>query len=58
MKFGGTSVGGAERMRSVATLAREALAEERVLVVASAVAGVTNLLVEGARTAVAPRRRR
>src|SRR5689334_9849026 len=51
MKFGGTSVGSAERMRSVVALVRAALAEDRALVVASAVAGVTNLLVDGARTA-------
>jgi aspartokinase/homoserine dehydrogenase 1 len=51
MKFGGTSVGSAERMRGVVRLVAEALAEGRVLVVASAVAGVTNLLVDGAQTA-------
>jgi aspartokinase/homoserine dehydrogenase 1 len=51
MKFGGTSVGSAERMRTVVRLVGEALARERVLVVASAVSGVTNLLIEGARTA-------
>jgi aspartokinase/homoserine dehydrogenase 1 len=51
MKFGGTSVGSAERLRGVVRLVGAALAEERVLVVASAVAGVTNLLVEGAQTA-------
>ncbi|HEX7186459.1 MAG TPA: bifunctional aspartate kinase/homoserine dehydrogenase I [Thermoanaerobaculia bacterium] len=51
MKFGGTSVGSAERMRGVVRLVGDALAEGRVLVVASAVAGVTNLLVEAARTA-------
>jgi bifunctional aspartokinase / homoserine dehydrogenase 1 len=51
MKFGGTSVGNAERMRSVVALVRDALGEDRVLVVASAVAGVTNLLVDGAGTA-------
>jgi bifunctional aspartokinase / homoserine dehydrogenase 1 len=51
MKFGGTSVGSAARMRAVAALVGEALAGERVLVVASAVEGVTNLLVDGARAA-------
>ena len=51
MKFGGTSVGGAERMRGVVRLVGAALATNRVLVVASAVAGVTNLLVEGAGAA-------
>jgi aspartokinase/homoserine dehydrogenase 1 len=53
MKFGGTSVGSAERMRSVATLVGEALANERVLVVASAVKGVTDLLIDGAWAAAA-----
>jgi bifunctional aspartokinase / homoserine dehydrogenase 1 len=51
MKFGGTSVGSAERMRGVVRLVGAALAEGRVVVVASAVAGVTNLLVEAAQTA-------
>ena len=51
MKFGGTSVGSAERMRGVVRLVGQALAESRVVVVASAVAGVTNLLVDGAQTA-------
>lgn len=51
MKFGGTSVATAERMRTVAELAAQALEEGRVVVVASAVSGVTNLLVEGAAAA-------
>jgi aspartokinase/homoserine dehydrogenase 1 len=51
MKFGGTSVGSAERMRGVVRLVGSAVAEDRVLVVASAVSGVTNLLVEGAQAA-------
>ena len=51
MKLGGTSVGSAERMRSVVRLVEAALAESRVVVVASAVAGVTNLLIDGARRA-------
>jgi len=51
MKFGGTSVGSAERMRNVIRLVSEAVARERVLVVASAVSGVTNLLIDGARAA-------
>ncbi len=51
MKFGGTSVGSAERMRGVVRLVGRALAESRVLVVASAVAGVTNLLLDGAQMA-------
>ena len=48
MKFGGTSVATAERMRRVVELAERALQEGRVVLVASAVSGVTNLLVEGA----------
>jgi aspartokinase/homoserine dehydrogenase 1 len=47
MKFGGTSVASAERLRSVARLVCAALAEERVLVVVSAMAGVTDLLIAG-----------
>ncbi len=53
MKFGGTSVAGAERLRNVARLVGAALAEQRVLVVVSAMAGVTDLLVEGTATAEA-----
>ena len=48
MKFGGTSVATAERMRTVVDLAGKALTEGRAILVASAVSGVTNLLVEGA----------
>lgn len=51
MKLGGTSVGSAERMRGVVRLVGSALAEGRVLVVASAVAGVTNLLLDAAGAA-------
>jgi len=47
MKFGGTSVSGAERLRAVAGQVRAAVAEERVLVVVSAMAGVTDLLIAG-----------
>ena len=47
MKFGGTSVSGAERLRAVAVQVRAAVADERVLVVVSAMAGVTDLLIAG-----------
>src|SRR5579862_2189463 len=47
MKFGGTSVSGAARLRAVAAQVRAALAEERVLVVVSAMAGITDLLIAG-----------
>ena len=47
MKFGGTSVSGGERLRAVAGQVRAAVAEERVLVVVSAMAGVTDLLIAG-----------
>lgn len=53
MKFGGTSVAGAERMRGVAALVWEAAARERVAVVASAMSGVTDLLVAGVRATAA-----
>lgn len=45
MKFGGTSLAGAGRLRGVVKLVTEALAQERVCLVASAMAGVTNLLL-------------
>lgn len=49
MKFGGTSLAGAVRIRAVADLAMEARRTHRVCLVASAMAGVTNLLLHGGR---------
>lgn len=51
MKFGGTSVGGTAQMRRVVDLVEQAREETRVCVVASAVTGITNLLVDTARVA-------
>jgi aspartokinase/homoserine dehydrogenase 1 len=48
MKFGGTSVSGATGLTQVAGLVRKALAGHRVLLVASAMSGITDLLVAGA----------
>lgn len=48
MKFGGTSVGSAERIRGLAERVRERLPRGPVVVV-SALSGVTDLLVRGAR---------
>ena len=50
-KFGGTSVGSAERMRAVAQIVKEALTRTHVVVVTSAMTGVTNQLVAGAAAA-------
>lgn len=55
MKFGGTSVANADRLREIVRLAGEALAADRVLLVASALSGITNILVEGAQAAAAGR---
>jgi len=52
MKFGGTSVGSAERIRAAVELVRERSAR-RPLVVVSAFAGVTDRLIRGARLALA-----
>jgi len=52
MKFGGTSVGSADRIRAVADLVRARRAR-RVVVVVSALGGVTDLLIRGARLALA-----
>jgi aspartate kinase len=52
MKFGGTSVGSAERIRGVVALVRERL-DRKPVVVASAVGGITDLLIRGARLALA-----
>lgn len=53
MKFGGTSVGSAEAIAQAAGIVAEAAREGRVLMVCSAMGGVTNLLIEGAQTAAA-----
>lgn len=50
MKFGGTSVGSAERMQAVADIVASS-ADEQVVVVASAMSGVTNQLIQAARSA-------
>ena len=52
MKFGGTSLGDRERIDTVVELIRRRLSEQPV-VVCSAHAGVTDLLLDGARTAAA-----
>ncbi len=51
MKFGGTSVGGPIQLLGVRDLVTEALAKGPVLVVASALSGVTNVLVDASRRA-------
>ena len=52
MKFGGTSVGSAEAISQAVDIVREAYTgNHQVLVVSSAMSGVTDLLIEGARTA-------
>jgi aspartate kinase len=54
MKFGGTSVGSAQRMRQVLSLARRAASDGQAqIVVLSAMSGVTNLLIAGAEKALA-----
>jgi aspartokinase/homoserine dehydrogenase 1 len=52
MKFGGTSVGSGEAITQVAAIVETSYREQhRVLVVCSAMSGVTDKLIEGARTA-------
>jgi aspartate kinase len=48
MKFGGTSVGSAERIRKAAEIVAAAAREREVVVVVSAMSGVTNALVDAA----------
>jgi bifunctional aspartokinase / homoserine dehydrogenase 1 len=48
VKFGGTSVGDAPRIRKVVEIVREAARESDLVVVVSAMSGVTNKLVEAA----------
>jgi aspartokinase len=49
MKFGGTSVGDASCIAKVAEIIRAASQESSIVVVVSAMAGVTNKLIEAAR---------
>jgi aspartokinase/homoserine dehydrogenase 1 len=51
LKFGGTSVGDAERIRRAARRVAGTARRERTVVVVSAMAGTTNLLLESARSA-------
>ncbi len=52
MKFGGTSVGGAPAVAQAAAIVQEqAQAWERLVVIVSAMRGVTDALIQGARTA-------
>lgn len=52
MKFGGTSVGSAEAISRAADIVEMTLADHRrVVVVSSAMSGVTDMLIDGARTA-------
>jgi aspartate kinase len=53
MKFGGTSVGNAERMRASARIAAEAAATRPVAIVVSAMAKITDLLLDTMRHAEA-----
>ncbi len=53
LKFGGTSVGDAARLGRVADLVAAATLEERVVVVLSALSGVTDLLLSACDRAVA-----
>ncbi len=51
MKFGGTSVGDADCIRRVASIVHSAATEHPVVVVVSAMSGVTNRLVQAAHRA-------
>ena len=51
LKFGGTSLGSADRIEDVVGIISSTAAEARTLVVVSAIGGVTNKLLEAARTA-------
>ncbi len=53
MKFGGTSVGSAERMRVAAAIAAEQMARRPVVIVVSAMSKITDLLLDTLRHAEA-----
>ena len=52
MKFGGTSVGSVESILSLKKIVEEAAADERVIVVVSALGGITDRLIKTANLAV------
>src|SRR5271154_1174734 len=51
MKFGGTSVGDADCIRRAAAIVKAAAEQRPVVAVVSAMSGVTNRLIDGARRA-------
>jgi len=53
MKFGGTSVGNADRILQLIEIVKEASVHEPVVVVVSAMSGITNLLEEACLRAAA-----
>ena len=54
MKFGGTSVGSVEAIQQMIEIARDAKADWRnVAIIVSAMSGVTDKLLNGAKSAVA-----
>lgn len=55
MKFGGTSVGDSKAIQRSASLAAAQAGSRQVVVVVSALAGVTNLLINGARASATDR---
>ena len=57
-KFGGTSVGDARRISKAVDIVCDAAKESRVVVVVSAMEGVTNTLVQAASCAITSNKRR
>ncbi|HXO75208.1 MAG TPA: aspartate kinase, partial [Puia sp.] len=53
LKFGGSSVANAENINKVVALARQALTKDRTILVVSALGGITDMLIETARSAAA-----
>ena len=53
MKFGGSSVGSAERMRVAARLSGEQRKKRPLVIVVSAMSGITDLLLDGTKHAEA-----
>ena len=58
MKFGGTSVGDASAIKKVVAIIRAAARESNVVVVVSAMSGMTNKLIEAATQSEAGNRER
>ena len=53
LKFGGSSVANAENINKVITIVRQALQKDRIMLVVSALGGITDMLIQAGQKAAA-----